>query len=148
MVTYYKSPVMPPLTYVGCFDNSNPNRIHRLNLDGIYEFDVASCFLDAQLNNLPGFGMEHPAGIAQDGYAECVRLNTVPPTMNRMPDADCETEMFNGFRLGGSHRVAVYKLMDTSVSSTGPCKASGNCACSSNYDDSCSSYSGKYSCEL
>jgi len=144
MVTYYKSPVMPPLTYVGCFDNSNPNRIHRLNLDGIYEFDVASCFLDAQLNNLPGFGMEHPAGIAQDGYAECVRLNTVPPTMNRMPDSDCETEMFNGFRLGGSHRVAVYKLMDTSVSSTGPCKASGNCACSSNYDDSCSSYSGTY----
>ena len=118
MVTYYKSPVMPPLTYVGCFDNSNPNRIHRLNLDGIYEFDVASCFLDAQLNNLPGFGMEHPAGIAQDGYAECVRLNTVPPTMNRMPDSDCETEMFNGFRLGGSHRVAVYKPI--LVSSTGP----------------------------
>ena len=109
---------------------------------------VASWTLRPQLNNLPGFGMEHPAGIAQDGYAECVRLNTVPPTMNRMPDADCETEMFNGFRLGGSHRVAVYKLMDTSVASTGPCKASGNCACSSNYDDSCSSYSGNYSCEL
>ena len=144
MVTYYKSPVMPPLTYVGCFDNSSPNRIQRLDLDGIYEFDVASCLLDAQLNNLPGFGMEHPAGIAQDGYAECVRLNPVPPTMNRMPDADCETEMLNGFRLGGAYRVAVYKLMDTSVASTGPCKASGNCACSSNYDESCSSYSGTY----
>jgi hypothetical protein len=39
-------------------------------------------------------------------------------TMNRMPDADCETEMFNGFRLGGSHRVAVYKPI--LVSSTGP----------------------------
>ena len=86
--------------------------------------------------------MEPPAGIAQDGYAECVRLNTVPPTMNRMPDADCETEMFNGFRLGGSHRVAVYKPI--LVSSTGPCKASGNCACSSNYDASCTSPSGTY----
>ena len=50
--------------------------------------------LRPQLNNLPGFGMEPPAGIAQDGYAECVRLNTVPPTVNRMPDADCETEVF------------------------------------------------------
>ena len=65
--------------------------------------------------------MEPPAGIAQDGYAECVRLNTVHPTMNRMPDAECETEVFNGFRLGGSHRVAVYKPI--LVSSTGPCKA-------------------------
>jgi len=50
-----------------------------------------------------------------------VRLNTVHPTMNRMPDAECETEVFNGFRLGGSHRVAVYKPI--LVSSTGPCKA-------------------------
>ena len=31
-----------------------------------------------------------------------------------------------------------------SVSSTGPCKAYGNCACSSNYDASCTSYSSKY----
>ena len=46
-----------------------------------------------------------------------VRLNTVHPTMNRMPDAECETEVFNGFRLGGSHRVAVYKPI--LVSSTG-----------------------------
>ena len=93
--------------------------------------------------------MEPPAGIAQDGYAERrASQHCVHPTMNRMPDADCETEMLNGFRLGGAYRVAVYKLMDTSVTSTGPCKASGNCACSSNYDDSCSSYSGNYSCEL
>ena len=31
---------------------------------------VASWTLRPQLNNLFGFGMEHPAGIAQDGYAE------------------------------------------------------------------------------
>ena len=31
-----------------------------------------------------------------------------------------------------------------SVSSTGPCKAYGNCACSSNYDASCTSPSGTY----
>jgi len=49
--------------------------------------------------------------------------NTVHPTMNRMPDAECETEVFNGFRLGGSHRVAVYKPI--LVFSTGPCKALG-----------------------
>jgi hypothetical protein len=30
------------------------------------------------------------------------------------------------------------------VASTGPCKASGNCACSSNYDASCTSPSGTY----
>ena len=42
---------------------------------------VASWTLRPQLNNLPGFGMDHPAGIAQDGYAECVRLTTlcIPP---------------------------------------------------------------------
>ena len=36
------------------------------------------------------------------------------------------------------------EIYASGVSSTGPCKASGNCACSSNYDESCSSYSGTY----
>jgi len=69
--------------------------------------------------------MEPPAGIAQDGYAECVRLNTVPLTMNIMPDADCETEVFNGFRLGVSHRVVVNKPI--LVSSTGPMQGVPSC---------------------
>jgi hypothetical protein len=67
----------------------------------------------------------HAAGIAQDGYAERrASQHCASHHENRMPDAECETEVFNGFRLGGSHRVAVYKPI--LVSSTGPCKASGS----------------------
>ena len=32
----------------------------------------------------------------------------------------------------------------TSLASTGPCKVSGSCACTSNYDDACEQYSGEY----
>ena len=103
------SPPMPPLTYVGCFENYPPNRIStRFNLDSSVH-SVNDCFLYAQSNNFPGFGMEAPTQHEQAGKAECVALSTVPPTMNQQPDADCETETFNGFRLGGVHRVAVYQ---------------------------------------
>ena len=100
----------PPLTYVGCFENYPPNRIStRFNLDSSVH-SVNDCFLYAQSNNLPGFGMEAPTQHEQAGKAECVALSTVPPTMNQQPDADCETETFNGFRLGGVHRVAFYAM--------------------------------------
>jgi hypothetical protein len=44
----------------------------------------------------------------------------------------------------GSWKYVCQTACPPPVASTGPCKASGNCACSSNYDASCTSPSGTY----
>ena len=51
--------------------------------------------------------MEDP-GNAQAGLAQCLTLSTVPPAMTQVADAECEVETYNGFRLGGGSRLAVY----------------------------------------
>ena len=100
----------PSPLWVGCFDNSlGENRID----SHLEQQSVESCFLQAQSNGLPGFGMpgfgmEWPQGSARPGWAACLPLSTVPPTMTQVADADCEVETWNGLRLGGSYRLAVY----------------------------------------
>ena len=54
------------------------------------------------------FGMEYPQGFGQAGSAECLPLSSVPPAMTQVADAECEVETYDGFRLGGSSRLAVY----------------------------------------
>ena len=61
--------------YAGCFANFDGNRVLTLeNRFGRVD-TVASCFLYAQQQGLPGFGMEYPAISEVPGQAECVPLN-------------------------------------------------------------------------
>ena len=96
---------LPPV-WVGCFANSGADRIGGHKNDR----SIDDCLTDHGALGLgvPGFGMEYPQGYAQPGSAQCLPLSTVPPAMTQVADADCEYEKYNGLRLGGSIRLAVY----------------------------------------
>merc|ERR1711963_922000 len=65
------------------------------------------------------FGMEWPQGSATAGEAQCLSLQALP-VMNSRPDWECEAELdSSGRRLGGSYRLAVYRLTSTSTVSNG-----------------------------
>ena len=90
--------------WVGCFANSGADRINGHTRDqSIYD-----CSPLAHALGVPGFGMEYPQGYGKPGSAQCLPLTTVPPAMTKVADADCEVETYNGFRLGGAYRLAVY----------------------------------------
>ena len=91
-----------------------------------------SCFLDAQASAQQlariwdGAPSRHRTGWLRRMRApqHCASHHE-----NRMPDADCETEVFttDSALSGGSHRVVVNKPI--LVSSTGPCKAFQAASC-------------------
>merc|ERR1711920_1119735 len=53
--------------------------------------------------------MEWPQGFGSPGQAECLVLDGMP-SMSQAGDIDCEVELHNGYRLGGSYRLAVYAV--------------------------------------
>merc|ERR1711935_275127 len=97
-------PPPPPLWWVGCFANTGADRIN----GHIWHQSVGDCSTRAASLTVPGFGMEYPQGAGQAGLAQCLPLSTVPPAMAQVADAECEVETYNGFRLGGGSRLAVY----------------------------------------
>ena len=90
--------------WVGCFANVGADRV----IGHTAEQSIGDCSTRALSQGVPGFGMEYPQAFAQAGLSYCLPLSTVPPTMTQLADAECEFETYNGFRLGGSSRLAVY----------------------------------------
>ena len=138
------------LLWVGCFDNSGAVRIggHK-NDQSIDDCSTrALSLMGYPQDGIPtGFGMEYPQGFAQAGLAQCVTLSTVPPALTRVADAECEVETYNGFRLGGAIRLAVYlnPPPPPSFNVVGPCTAYGNCVRSPYYP---SEYGNGQSCTI
>ena len=91
-------------SWLGCFVNDGADRITGHTGD----LSIDDCSTRVLSLGVPGFGMEYPQGYGKPGYAQCLPLTTVPPAMTKVADADCEVETYNGFRLGGAYRLAVY----------------------------------------
>merc|ERR1719323_508395 len=90
------------LSYVGCFENFGANRVG----GHVNDISISQC---EERSTGAFFGMEWPQGYHTTGNAQCLSLSCVP-SMNRVPDSDCEFERDTfGRRLGSGFRLAVYQ---------------------------------------
>ena len=91
-----------PFSYQGCYSTSSQNIGGYSGRNTLPE----TCADIASTGSKPFFGMEWPQGSTTPGTASCANAMTKLPTV-KVPDAECGAP-YNGRRLGGPWRVAVY----------------------------------------
>merc|ERR1712038_1261000 len=110
--------VVEALSYVGCFENFGANRVG----GHVNDISISQC---EERSTGAFFGMEWPQGYHTPGNAQCLSLSGIP-SMNRVPDSDCEFERdASGRRLGSGFRLAVYQKV-TNVAPPPPQTNDGN----------------------
>jgi hypothetical protein len=101
------APATPtPVSYQGCYSTSGQNIGGYSGRNTLLE----TCADIASTGSKPYFGMEWPQGSTTPGTASCAHAMTKLPTV-RVADAECGAR-YNGRRLGGPWRVAVYATRD------------------------------------
>ena len=97
------TPTTPtPFPYQGCYSTWGQHIGGHSGRNTLLE----TCADIASTGSKPFFGMEWPQGSTTPGSASCAHAMTKLPT-NRVADSECGAP-YNGRRLGGSWRVAVY----------------------------------------
>jgi len=92
----------PPLSYQGCYNTGGGINLGGFSANTLFE----TCADKASTGSKPFFGMEYPHGSATPGAASChYAMNKLPSA--RVADSECGAP-YNGRRLGGAWRVAVY----------------------------------------
>jgi len=113
------------LDYVGCYENDHGDRVKAVENEE--DMTVIECVKYARGKKMGYLGMEYPQGADVEGEAQCHVFEDVPE-MNIKRDSDCEKEVFDGYRLGSSKRVAVYSLEAHSSDKSGECACkNGGC---------------------
>ena len=95
---------LTPISYQGCYNTGGQHIGGHSGRNTLPE----ACADQASTGSKPFFGMEWPQGSVTPGTASCAHAMTKLPTA-RVPDSECGTP-YNGQRLGGPWRVAVYAL--------------------------------------
>ena len=91
-----------PVSYKGCYNTAGQNIGGYSGRNTLLE----TCADIASTGSKPFFGMEWPQGSTTPGTASCANAMTKLPTV-QVADAECGAP-YNGRRLGGPWRVAVY----------------------------------------
>lgn len=103
------------LFYKGCFENRGKDRLLGGHLGCM---PVESCATSAENAGIEHFGLAFPQN-CHAGQAECWLIEACCAALPAAPHPECEVRgLYQGRRLGGSDRLAVYSIHDASAKKT------------------------------
>lgn len=93
-----------PFAYEGCYVNEGKGRI----MGHTPDLNMQECAQAALRTGSRYFGMEDPVGSPGEGKAYCLQMRDLP-IMSQTDDEFCQAVIKDGYALGGTNFLAIYK---------------------------------------